>query len=885
MAEILRSLSGNIPTLYTVFDADQVLTHDQLNGLAAYLDDQQRLTRVTLLGVGIVCGLQVSIQDGGVRLTKGVGVTTDGDLLYALADALYPSYRRYGADAPDYEPFMVSPGGPRIAAWELVLTSTGDPPPDVFSIDQFDTREGRTFADMVAVLLAESYVKPQDLCTGTDCDNLGGTSRHAMKLIVIDASSVSRFRGGLDALATPEQIARDLVEVVAARATVPGVSSTQGLVGAYRSAGNATALALDGAFRGFSDRLSRSTLFADFRGDLPREWAGLLVGITESYRTSSVGIQYYYDFLKDVAETWNALRDQLFDIKSVCCPDVGAFPKHLVLGGLRTQAALDLNRVGFYPSPLVGESRERYAHARFLFAKLDAIVRAFRVPEVNEIRVTPSLFEEYELERRAIPYYYDPGRAPSVRDGWSFALTQRGMSDHNYSYHATPSNARGGAANPFGSQIGRFSFFRIEGHLGMTVNAALNFLNNRVIKPQNLPIAVVAVVLGPEQAEVQWVATDTRSPIRELYGITRNEVIHQAESAAAASERFAATAPPNVSRAMGDRARSLRDHATRLAGARSMNHEEFIAQSEGWRSEVATARAESVQFKMALGDAGVSSVAAVSERLIDTGPQQRLIEIERLIAALNNQSKEGLRFQKFLDDHPGMEHFAGVLRGGTFVLVYDESGRVVADFALPYRVQQAEAPRPEVTADPTDVPRPELSLPPEVFQLDPLAEVIVDQRITRFREEVVNPQIQSQRQQFQDFGSFIGNVIGQAPPLRTDGPPRQVTQPEIEARMREVSQLTTAIRELGQPENPTRATELANRQNELAGAIAFVIDGLAQNPALRLSEDQTRALETGAESVQRNATARRVASQMLSRVSTEVLPTRVGGVVGAIRGR
>src|SRR5262249_10853907 len=70
--------------------------------------------------------------------------------------------------------------------------------------------------------------------------------------------------------------------------------------------------------------------------------------------TGGAGIQYYYDFLKDLIDNWNELREELFADESCLCPDVGAFPKHLLLGDLTDPAR---SRTGFYPSPLVGEGR------------------------------------------------------------------------------------------------------------------------------------------------------------------------------------------------------------------------------------------------------------------------------------------------------------------------------------------------------------------------------------------------------------------------------------------------------------------------------------------------------------------------------------------------
>ena len=43
-------------TSYPVFESGQVLTSRHLNDLVEYLDEQDRLTRNKLVGIGIVCG-------------------------------------------------------------------------------------------------------------------------------------------------------------------------------------------------------------------------------------------------------------------------------------------------------------------------------------------------------------------------------------------------------------------------------------------------------------------------------------------------------------------------------------------------------------------------------------------------------------------------------------------------------------------------------------------------------------------------------------------------------------------------------------------------------------------------------------------------------------
>ena len=66
-----RSSLDALADHYAVFEPDQLLTHGQLNSVADFLDDQQRLSRVALAGVGVIAGLHVALGDGAVRISRG----------------------------------------------------------------------------------------------------------------------------------------------------------------------------------------------------------------------------------------------------------------------------------------------------------------------------------------------------------------------------------------------------------------------------------------------------------------------------------------------------------------------------------------------------------------------------------------------------------------------------------------------------------------------------------------------------------------------------------------------------------------------------------------------------------------------------------------------
>jgi hypothetical protein len=73
---------AELQTSYSVFEDNQVLTAEQLNSIGDYFEDQGRLTRTCLIGVGVACGLQVQVNREDIIVSKGTGITTDGDLLH-----------------------------------------------------------------------------------------------------------------------------------------------------------------------------------------------------------------------------------------------------------------------------------------------------------------------------------------------------------------------------------------------------------------------------------------------------------------------------------------------------------------------------------------------------------------------------------------------------------------------------------------------------------------------------------------------------------------------------------------------------------------------------------------------------------------------------------
>jgi len=905
MTETLRNLEHVEPG-YAVFEKDQVLTPEQLNSLSGYLDDQQRLTRVALLGVGIACGLWPLLEGQEVSLSHGVGATTDGDLVFIGDDILYDRYKPYDEAAPKYKPFYR--GGTMIPAFELVPKDKDDE--RARPLSRFG-EEDRKLEAMVAVLLVESHLHDPDICTGTDCDNRGLKALHKTRLLLVDAKSAALLAIQLD---TPDRAARTPLEpVVADRVVLPAALSSEGeLAALYRKACAAIHDGLVDALAALYK--SCKPLFDELAlRDPAAQWRKALEIIRGGVKDR--GIQYYYDFLKDLAETNNDLLDVLFGDTTVCCPDVDAFPKHLVLGALEPRLRSASGRTGFYPSPMVSATAGQRAHARFLIRKLDTLIGSFDLPaQAAEIRITPSAFEDRCLEQRAIPFYYAPREnLPPVHLVWNFALSKKGMERYNYSYHADRYDAAGGAKKPFASQIGAFDFFRIEGHLGWDVRKAASVLRGQ-IKQQNLPIDVETVLLGAQRGQVVFDPPLRNFDLYRWRHLMRTDIAGKLDDVVDYSKKFAA----QVAQAVGDKVIGSEDVGEPIelpgyASNQSIAIEQHAKKASEkilradydmnskWQDDVMGAATIVAEFRQKLSPVTKFEFFSPLDNLLGGQQERWLGWLDILIRNEEEKEADRLMLSTYLAQHPGLEHYAGVLRGGMFVLVHDGSGTVVADFMLPYnccvrRDQPLQLP-PLVRP-----PKPPSLAFDNPIRLIPFPDKF---RFDKFRDDVrkgIQEDIEVHKNYFNIFKEVTLAASGVPKPGPTMGgglplgnPMLDLQMDDIRLQTRKVDQTRAALLEPTLPAGVRSALETRLQQSEeqlattildatqavadaglgvAAGSDAFKVMSEVSSSSTRIANPTTlNRVTTGL-----NAIGEQTSQADLKTVIANVMPGRVGGV-------
>jgi len=529
---------SEITTQYHTFEDNQVLTKDQLNEFIDYFEDQDRMSRIFLSGVGIVCGFELSLDSGkpSVTISQGAGVTTDGDLIKLrkniagsglksidLSSVEYTYYKPFEDSFANYKFFkklvnvdgkikempiemlelltadaegaipLASLSGLNIGAVskfrntaladlkDTTLSELKDP-----TFSRFTDRLLSGLTDKVVLLYLEAYEKKADLCTSIDCDNQGVEQVARLRVLLVSKADAD-YIAGLDSIYSKHNVNDSYFNLpeVAVRRVVLNKSNTANyneLKRAYFTALTADPLitnlsnGISQIAGNFNSLLKLNTTDDDLKNALIR--LKNLVGF--SAYNIPFNVQYRYDCVKDIADTYNELKCHLTELWEECCPDINAFPKHLMLGDLdEIGLAVKHHRHSFYKSPILNGGSSKIKQCRSLFLRILELINQFQT-SVGDIKITPSN-KLPELSFQSIPFYYMVDDA--LLSSWNFFKTEKNRQNTNLSYHTENLSPAPQIQNPLGYNTDRFDFLRIEGHQGKVYQDVLEEID--ALKTQN----------------------------------------------------------------------------------------------------------------------------------------------------------------------------------------------------------------------------------------------------------------------------------------------------------------------------------------------------------------------------------------------------------------
>jgi hypothetical protein len=522
MATKLTSITAQ----YRSFVNDQVLTADQLNNLIQYFEDQDRMSRVSLNGVGIACGFKISLTGSKeIVVTQGCGVTTDGDLIKLqqpipeettrkidILSIKFTHYKVFEDANVKYPPFFN--GSSQVALFELI--------PD-FQSSETDATPINTLTgveNMVGLLYLEEFAKPPELCTAIDCNNQGIEEISRLKVLLC-SETIAGYIDSSDPIYTKHSIRQ-------AYLLLPDVAVQRVLLT------NASAVSQINLQKSFHTAISAnnipgqlkvgiSILFKDFKGFLNLESTITDVKINQmidqvlgfSALAIPTDIQYRYDLLKDLVDTYNEIKALLLQLDSECCPDVKSFPKHLMLGKFTVPAGSNTFRHSFYKSPVLGNEQENISRFNSLVTRFFLMLSQYSISG-NEVKITPSK-TKVSLSNRSIPYYFNVD--DQLVGSWDYSKTIRLIQKNNLCYFTANLSSASHIQSPLKYNLEAFDFFRIEGHLGKPSATAVAQLITQS-SSNGLDFNQLVFDIDKEQTELQYYISKNNS-LEHLAGVPK----------------------------------------------------------------------------------------------------------------------------------------------------------------------------------------------------------------------------------------------------------------------------------------------------------------------------------------------------------------------------
>lgn len=521
---------------YPLFEADQVLTADHLNETVNYLDEQERLTRNKLIGIGIVCGLELKVSDSQIEISKGCGVTSEGYLI--IQDKISCQYyRKYELPADFYSEYK-----PVYEKWEMFELLTAKK-----SLEFEDTESLKNnpafLKDKIVVLLLEMKEIQLKNCIETDCDDKGSKIQFNVKPLLVNKKDIDEFIKGTSKIKrkefTENEIKPVLHDIRLKRFNVP-VSELKTADDVFNSF---LELTDDRTLKTLADNLNYC--FVHYKPLLEEDEINPFSNVLKIFRdtlekikkSNPYFIQYYYDWIDDIIKAYYEFKGKVFFVQTMCCPDEGLFPLHLMLGEATKNTRDDIKsnyRNYFIYSPLFNSQKDLLSEIRILFRRMKMLVKNFDEKDPDEyartrIKITPSRYLDKQLSERCIPYHYDP---LGLYECWSWSKTVKGNARFNLSYNSDKYSNSESVTDPLLYDIEWYNFFRIEGHIGKDFSSALrNVLSQR--SEFNLPFDVVAL----STAAISKFSADNEddckfNDLESLYNVLKSELICKTADAA-----------------------------------------------------------------------------------------------------------------------------------------------------------------------------------------------------------------------------------------------------------------------------------------------------------------------------------------------------------------
>jgi len=738
---------------YPVFEADQVLSQSHLNSIVSYFETQDRTTRKGLIGIGIVCGFDISFPNTRqVKISCGTAVTSLGFQIsweektfnkFKTVDKLSESFLTpnliqepflaplfkhsevYNSPTfTNFEELIEVPSSnikSSLVANKIAISTNEEIDINALTSEEKFIPNARFLDGKVIVLLLEVSLIDQKKCSETNCDDKGKRLEFNLRPILINASKLD----STSLLNT--YIEYKFEPLYLERFNAPQVSLINGqqVLNAFLSK-----VENPQVLQQIDEKIK--LVYNSFQDDYFKSINGyntllnVRSKITEVLRAnrSKWHAQYIWDWMHDIVAAYNEIIAHNEKVSfSLCCSSAyeAKFPFHVFLGKIETRrgrflneamvsdqflttvrlAGSDYNSISSkqsYITPWINinkkDKKDEKLTLKLLLERLVLILNNFSVIDSEKtyldspIKITPSLLGDYPLSKKSIPYYYD--QIYSLNKVWNPKATIKGTNDKILSYHSAQYSSSSAVVYPLDYDIEAYNFLRIEGIIGRTYKQALDSIL-KIRKNSQLPFSVIAV----NAINLENVVLNMSSYIGEWDEIELNYdlVRRDWENVIGKSiEWFEANSRLIVPYFDIKRGKSVKQTIIQTS------YEQFITLLKNGRNSMVESFSDFIKL--------YNSFILLYERIETIASQQRVlifnnlnnnedkIFAEDLIDHLDqiiyvcqkgefralyqaaqeqwNKTSKDLSLVKFIEKHPGIEHKAGVTKGGTYILVYQD---------------------------------------------------------------------------------------------------------------------------------------------------------------------------------------------------------------------
>jgi hypothetical protein len=660
----MESLSN---TSFPVYKKDQVLSHIQLNDSFNYLDEQTRVTRTGLIATGIIDGLELNFINNTITIKSGVAVTSLGFQMQ-WDERVFTHFHDIELSKDFLEPQIEEDDSLKnlLKKAEIyqIIKNTTELVEDTFT-EAKSPIALVSLLDKVVLLLIEMKVKNEDRCDANTCDENAANLKIDVRPLLITKLQADALKANQNSQAF-FQIEGEKICVPRFNIPKTVLTTRADITGAYKRILNGQLI---------SDKLielhTQTSIFFKDLTNIDSLKNNKINDIINN--TKELDYQYLYQWLLDIAQTQHEILSvgRAYNRQFA----TGNFPFHVMLGEAVNAVMDSAYRTGYYPAPTLAKV-EIYNFDKLtrLLKRLIHLLNSFKVKN-EDIKITPSAYGNQSFDHKAIPFYYE--KPVELNTIWNSKRVPLGYKSKEYS-------AEDCIINPLLYDLESYNFYRIEGHLGEKYQDVIKAIEN-IREGNRLPFKVIALnALDIQNKTIEFNNENGDYGDLEVdYDISRRRVASIALNISdwLGSKKAELIANNILTEASLNNLISMVESTTKLF---TDDLSEFLDNYDEFNKAFQQIHSIYLFHRACIVISTVNLAAFLIEDLIDHLDQLNDLFLEDPFTVLFNEVKKRYTnafkktlFSNFYKQNTGLEPLNGVVRGGTFVLVYVDSSALL----------------------------------------------------------------------------------------------------------------------------------------------------------------------------------------------------------------